>query len=227
MKKLLCLLLLSFVCILSTQAQLKLLTVNGTTLDTATFMAPYSAAINGKQPIGAYLLANQTITVAGDMTGSGTTSITAVLATVNSNVGTFGTASSVAAVTGNGKGLLTAISSIPILITESQVTSLTSDLASKQGTLSLTVTGSGAATLVGSVLNVPTPAGSVNFKSNEELTGAATASYTLANTPIAATLKVFKNGVKLVLAQFSLTGAVVTLTSARLAGDIFSNDYNY
>jgi hypothetical protein len=52
----------------------------------------------------AYLTANQTITLSGDVTGSGTTAITATLATVNSNVGTFNT------VTVNGKGLVTAAS---------------------------------------------------------------------------------------------------------------------
>jgi hypothetical protein len=49
-----------------------------------------------------YLTANQTITLAGDASGSGTTAITATLATVNSNTGTF------SGLTVNGKGLVTA-----------------------------------------------------------------------------------------------------------------------
>jgi hypothetical protein len=49
-----------------------------------------------------YLTGNQTITLSGDISGSGTTAITATLATVNSNVGTF------QGITVNGKGLVTA-----------------------------------------------------------------------------------------------------------------------
>lgn len=57
-----------------------------------------------------YLTANQTITLSGDVTGSGTTSITATLDTVNSDVGTYTNPS----VTVNGKGLVTAISNNPL-----------------------------------------------------------------------------------------------------------------
>lgn len=72
----------------------------------------------------------------GDGTAAGSGSAVFTLATVNSNVGTFGSASSVASVTLNGKGLVTAGSAIPIQIAESQVTNLASDLAGKQATLS-------------------------------------------------------------------------------------------
>jgi hypothetical protein len=54
---------------------------------------------------------DQTITLTGDVTGTGTGSFAATLATVNSNVGTFGSATAVPAVTVNGKGLITAVSS--------------------------------------------------------------------------------------------------------------------
>jgi hypothetical protein len=54
-------------------------------------------------PIGGTgYLTNQTITLSGDVSGSGTSAITATLATVNSNVGTF------QGITVNGKGLVTA-----------------------------------------------------------------------------------------------------------------------
>lgn len=53
-----------------------------------------------------YLTGNQTITVTGDVTGSGTTSIALTLATVNSNVGTF------TKVTVNGKGLVTSATTL-------------------------------------------------------------------------------------------------------------------
>jgi len=51
---------------------------------------------------GPYLTGNQSITLSGDISGSGTTAITTTLATVNANVGTFAVA------TVNAKGLVTA-----------------------------------------------------------------------------------------------------------------------
>lgn len=72
------------------------------------------------------LVSNATHT--GDATGS--TALT--LATVNSNVGTFGSASTVNTITANGKGLITAVTNNPIAITQSQVTNLVSDLVGKQ-----------------------------------------------------------------------------------------------
>jgi len=53
-----------------------------------------------------YLTGNQTVTLTGDVTGSGATSIATTLATVNSNVGTF------TKVTVNGKGLVTAATTL-------------------------------------------------------------------------------------------------------------------
>ncbi|AXQ66568.1 MAG: chaperone of endosialidase [Caudoviricetes sp.] len=73
---------------------------------------------------------NQTHT--GDVTGS--TALT--LATVNSNVGTFGNASNSTTQTVNAKGLTTAISNVLIQIAESQVTGLVTDLANKEPSFS-------------------------------------------------------------------------------------------
>jgi hypothetical protein len=70
-----------------------------------------------------YLTANQTITLSGDISGSGTTAITGTLATVNSNVGTFGTATAVPSVTVNAKGLVTGVTATTIAIPTSAVTS--------------------------------------------------------------------------------------------------------
>ena len=106
-------------------------------------------------------------TLTGDVTsagssfnGSANNTNATVLATVNSNVGSFGSASSVAVQTVNAKGLTTAASSVAIQIAESQVTNLVSDLAAKQGTLTLTTVGtSGAATLIANTLNIPNYAG--------------------------------------------------------------------
>lgn len=73
----------------------------------------------------------------GDATGS--TALT--LATVNSNVGSFGSATQVPNYTVNGKGLITAAANTTIQIAESQVTSLTSDLALKAPLASPAFTG--------------------------------------------------------------------------------------
>jgi hypothetical protein len=67
----------------------------------------------------------------GDATASGPGSAVLTLATVNSNVGSFGDASDVATFTVNAKGLITAAGSISIQIAESQVTNLVSDLSAK------------------------------------------------------------------------------------------------
>jgi hypothetical protein len=75
---------------------------------------------------------DQTITLTGDATGSGTGSFATTLATVNSNVGSYGSASSVATFTVNAKGLTTAAGSTAIQIAQSQVNSLVTDLSNKQ-----------------------------------------------------------------------------------------------
>ena len=74
----------------------------------------------------------------GDGTaGPGAGSQPFTLTTVNANVGSFGDAAHVADFTVNGKGLITVAGSIPIQIAESQVTNLTTDLANKQGAITL------------------------------------------------------------------------------------------
>lgn len=80
-----------------------------------------------------YLTGNQAITVSGDATGSGTTSIPLTLATVNSNIGIF------AGITVNAKGLVTAATTLNTLagygITDAQpLDADLSSLASQTGT---------------------------------------------------------------------------------------------
>lgn len=99
----------------------------GCTLDSTTNTNAITLTVTGGSGI------NQ---LTGDGTaGPGTGSQAFTLATVNGNVGSFGSASSVGQFTVNGKGLLTAASSVSIQITESQVTNLTTDLAGKQSTI--------------------------------------------------------------------------------------------
>lgn len=60
---------------------------------------------NNKQPAGSYITA-----LTGDVTASGPGSAAATLATVNSNVGSFGSSTSIPSFTVNAKGLITAAS---------------------------------------------------------------------------------------------------------------------
>jgi len=123
--------------------------------------------ITGNAGTATTLQTGRTFSLTGDGTGtsasfngSANASIPLTLATVNSNVGSFGNATNSSTFTVNGKGLITAASNTPIQIAESQVTNLVSDLASKQGSLTLTTTGSsGASTLIGNTLNIPNYAG--------------------------------------------------------------------
>src|SRR6185312_7052772 len=98
----------------------------------------------------------------GDGTaGPGSGSQVFTLATVNSNVGTFGSATTVPQITLNGKGLATAAVGVSIQIAESQVTNLTTDLAGKVGTSlnSGQIFVGGAANVVNNV----TPSGAVSM----------------------------------------------------------------
>lgn len=123
-----------------TSANNALSVVGDATTDTITLTIPKSDAstngylssadfttFNSKQAAGNYITA-----LTGDVTASGPGSVAATLATVNSNVGSFGSASAVSAITVNAKGLITAAASTTIAIAESQVTNLVSDLAGKQ-----------------------------------------------------------------------------------------------
>jgi hypothetical protein len=59
----------------------------------------------------AYLTSNQLVTVQGDATGSGSTTITLTLSNVNSTIGTVGSATTIPILTVNAKGLVTGTSS--------------------------------------------------------------------------------------------------------------------
>ena len=83
----------------------------------------------------AYLTTNQTISISGDASGSGTTSITLTLATVNSNIGTFNN------VTVNAKGLVTAASNVSYLTANQSISfSPTGDVSSTGGSGSTSLT---------------------------------------------------------------------------------------
>lgn len=94
--------------------------VTPTTLSYLDATSSIQTQLNGKQPTGNYITA-----LTGDVSASGAGSVTATLATVNSNVGSFGSATQVAAFTVNGKGLTTAASNVSIAIPSTQVTDFT------------------------------------------------------------------------------------------------------
>lgn len=87
----------------------------------------------------AYITANQTVTVSGDATGSGSTAIALTLATVNSNIGTFNN------VTVNAKGLVTAASTVAYL-TGNQTVTLSGDVSGSGATAITTTIGANKVT---------------------------------------------------------------------------------
>jgi phage-related tail fiber protein len=114
----------------------------------------------------AYLTGNQTITVTGDVTGSGTTALNLTLNSVNANVGSFGSATTVPQFTVNAKGLITTVSNVNISFPVSSV-------AGKTGIVTLNSTDVG----LGNVANSLQVINGGNFNS--------ISSGTLASRPIA------------------------------------------
>jgi hypothetical protein len=92
------------------------------------------STFNAKQAAGNYLTA-----LTGDVSASGGGSVAATLATVNSNVGSFGSSTAIPSLTVNGKGLVTAASTNAVIAPAGTVTGTT--LASNVVTSSLTTVG--------------------------------------------------------------------------------------
>ena len=107
-----------------------------------------------------YLTANQSITVSGDASGSGTTSIALTLANSGVAAGTYNNnAAQVRPFTVDAKGRVTSIgAAVNIAIAQSAVTDLVTDLAAKAPLASPTFTGTVAASgLAGSLLSSTNP----------------------------------------------------------------------
>jgi len=86
------------------------------------------STFNGKQAAGNYITA-----LTGDVTASGPGSVAATLATVNTNVGSFGSATQTGTFTVNGKGLITATSNTTVTPAVGSITGLGTGVATALG----------------------------------------------------------------------------------------------
>lgn len=76
--------------------------------------------------------------------------------------------------------------------------------------------------------NITTSTGGGNQVTGQEFTGSTSTTLTLSQTYISGTIKLYKNGVRLLIADFTeATGTTITLNVARLSGDVFQADFNY
>lgn len=119
----------------------------------------------------AYLTGNQNITISGDASGSGTTSIGLTLATVNSNVGSF----SYPTIVVNNKGLITSISSNTPVTSVSPGTGI--GLSGSNG--SVTISNNGVTSIAGTSnqvsLSSSTGGVTVSLPANVTISGTMTA----------------------------------------------------
>lgn len=88
---------------------------------TKTFSSTISGSINGNAATATRWQTGRTVSITGDISytsgsldGSSNVTGTGTLATVNSNVGTYGSASAIPVVTVNGKGLVTSVSTVAV-----------------------------------------------------------------------------------------------------------------
>lgn len=121
-----------------------------------------------------YLSANQTITLSGDATGSGTSAINVVLSTINNTPGTYGSTSATPTFLVNGKGLVTSAGLLPIIISHTQVNdwnSATSQYLSANQVIILSgdVSGSGTSGIGVTLANVNNTPGSIGCTSGSTI----------------------------------------------------------
>lgn len=157
---------------------------------------------SAKQPAGNYLTA-----LTGDATATGPGSAALTLATVNGNVGSFGTATQVSTLTVNAKGLITAASNTSIQIAQSQVTNLVSDLAGKQATgnyvtaLTGDVTASGPGSVAATIATGAVTDAKASLAVKPAVTVVATTNQALTGTPTIDGISTVSGSIILLAAQ--------------------------
>lgn len=152
------------------------------TLSSLTVTAPIVGSLLGNASTSTALATGRTIGITGDLTytspafdGSGNVTGTGTLTSVNSNTGTFGSATQSATITLDAKGRATSASNTPIAIAQSQVTNLTSDLALKANLISPSFTTPSLGNATASTINTGTTLnGTIFAKSTNDITLAST-----------------------------------------------------
>jgi hypothetical protein len=213
-------------------------------LDTSTYLTGITSAqvttALGFTPYNAtnpnnYISGNQSISINGDITGSGTTNISATLATVNSNVGSFGSATAIPVITVNAKGLVTAVSTSNVSIPSGSL-NFTGDVTGtgttgSTTTLALANSGVTAGTYTNATLIVDakgriTSASSAGAGANGNTYARTSVTATAGQTTFSVTytpglIQVYVNGVLLNASDYTASnGTTVVLASAVTANEI-------
>ena len=191
-------------------------------------------------------------TAAASSTPNLTTGVTGTLAVAN---GGTGVTTLTGYVKGAGTATMTASATIPVaditgtlpvanggtgaatltgLIKGNGTSAMTAATAGTdyQAPIVLTTTGTGAATLSGTTLNIPSVS-TVRLNSDEFTATAAQTSFTLTQTALNAKVFMFINGTRIKNGAFSVSGTTVTYTAANnnsyalVAGDRIQFDYAY
>ncbi len=148
-----------------------------------------------------YISGNQTITLSGDTTGSGTTAITTTLATVNSNIGTF------QGLTINAKGLVTAATNQNYL-TANQTITFSGD-ATGNGSTAVTLTLANVNSNVGTFNGITVNAKGLVTAAASVSPGTSSINQTSSTATLAASTRyVTNNGATLVTYSLPTSAAV-------------------
>lgn len=211
-------------------------------------------SVSGNAGTATILATGRTIGITGDLTytspsfnGSGNVTAAGVLATVNSNVGSFGSVTAAPVVTVNAKGLVTAASTATITPAIGSVTGLGTGVATALG---VNVGSAGAPVVNGGALGTPSSGVATNLTgtasgltagnvtTNANLTGDVTSSgnaTTLTNAPvIAKVLTGYTSGAGTVASTDSILQAfqklngnaalALPLTGGTMSGNIVFSD---
>ncbi len=192
-----------------------------------------------------YLTGNQTITLSGDATGSGTTSIAVTLANTGVTAGTYGNASSIPTITVDSKGRITSISTTAVSIvttlaglSDVQLSTLSDGQVlqynastgkwinasanidpATTSTLGTIIVGAGLSVTVQGVLSV-NGTGSARLVETFTATAGQT-TFTVAQSYTVGLVDVYLNGTRLSSSTFTATnGTTIVLTDAAVAGDV-------